>query len=406
VKFSQAKTNAIKVVIVFVIPLRLPLMSKFVSATVSHGAQTRKSTRRTQPKKAGIDYARFSHTTHFTQQKLACDSCHKFPTANSTEVRKDDSVFDDVAEFPEHSSCLNCHRQQFFARERPAPSICSNCHPKVTPQDTARFLFPSLGDVSDSTKLRRQGLSEFAINFPHDKHIDVVGIKTPANRSPFVAVAWKQDPAAANKEPKSCPVCHQTYLPQGDSDQEYVTTPPKNLDDGFWLKKGTFKTSPNSHTVCFSCHNVDAGLEPAPSNCNACHKLSQPAVAKADSDPKLVKTIGVTDITTLTIWPKRMSSGTFRHEGGEHPNLNCINCHNVATMVITDKKSLKVPVSSCGGAEGCHITATVDDGGILNYEVDEKKKSASFACTKCHLSFGNMSLPPSHLEAISKLKKS
>ena len=40
---------------------------------------------------------------------------------------------------------------QFFARERPAPAICSNCHVKVTPQDTARFLFPSLGDITDST---------------------------------------------------------------------------------------------------------------------------------------------------------------------------------------------------------------------------------------------------------------
>ena len=28
------------------------------------------------------DYTNFSHQTHVTQQKLACDSCHKFPTGN------------------------------------------------------------------------------------------------------------------------------------------------------------------------------------------------------------------------------------------------------------------------------------------------------------------------------------
>jgi len=73
-----------------------------------------------------IDYKSFSHSTHVTKQKLACDSCHKFPTKNWKEVRKGDAAFPDVAEFPEHSSCLN-PRQQFFARERPAPKICSNC---------------------------------------------------------------------------------------------------------------------------------------------------------------------------------------------------------------------------------------------------------------------------------------
>src|SRR5574338_1275628 len=108
--------------------------------------------RRTQPR---IDYTNFSHTTHVTNQKLKCDSCHKFPTANWNQVRKGDAAFPDVAEFPEHSACLNCHRQQFFARERPAPRICSNCHVAVTPRNTVRFLFPSLGGVTDPSRPRR-----------------------------------------------------------------------------------------------------------------------------------------------------------------------------------------------------------------------------------------------------------
>jgi hypothetical protein len=64
-----------------------------------------------------------------------------------------------------------------------------------------------------------------------------------------------------------------------------------------------------------------------------------------------------------------------------------------------------VSVRSCGGAEGCHVTATADDGGILNYEIDKKKTSQDFACTKCHISFGKKAVPESHVKAIQALKK-
>jgi len=173
-------------------------------------------------KKVRVDYSQFSHRTHIKTDKPACDSCHKFPTANWKDVRPGDAAFPDVAEFPKHETCLNCHRQQFFARQRPAPAICSNCHVNVTPRDTARFLFPSLGDVSG--KPERKNVAEFAVSFPHEKHED-----------------------------QECTVCHQ-------------------LD-----KEGEVKTKPNSHTVCFSCHNVESELAPLPSTCNACHKLADAA---------------------------------------------------------------------------------------------------------------------------------
>jgi hypothetical protein len=353
-----------------------------------------------------INYSAFSHLTHITQQKLACDSCHKFPTKNWKEARKGDAAFPDVAEFPEHSACLNCHRQQFFARERPQPKICSNCHVNVTPRETSRFMFPSLGDVLDSSKQRKESISDFSINFPHDKHVDVVGLHLEARpKARFVSVLWQQK-STISSEPKSCPVCHQTYQPQGNSADEYVTKPPKNLGDDFWLKKGSFKTIPTSHTVCFTCHNADVGIEPAPSDCGACHKLATPRpILASDFDPKLTATIGVTDHTTLHLWSKRSSSGTFRHEGGEHPNLSCLSCHNVPTMNTADLKTLIVPVRSCGGAEGCHVTATTDDGGILNYEIDQKKANAKFVCTKCHVTYGTEMVPASHLSAVPKTKQ-
>src|SRR5262252_5172832 len=145
------------------------------------------------PPKPKVDYAKFSHQTHVVAQKLACSSCHKVPSKNWKDVRKGDAAFQDVADFPEHSSCLSCHRPQFFARERPAPTICSNCHIAVTPRDTARWLFPSLGDLTDPKLKRRELVSEFGIGFPHDKHIDVVGMNQPltTKREQFVRALFQ-----------------------------------------------------------------------------------------------------------------------------------------------------------------------------------------------------------------------
>ena len=354
------------------------------------------------PKTPRIDYAKFSHQTHVVAQKLECNSCHKVPSKNWKEVRKGDEAFPDVSDFPEHDSCLSCHRQQFFARERPAPVICANCHVKNSPRDTSRYIFPSLGDVTDPTKKRREFVLEFGVGFPHDKHIEVVGFNSPALRKdPNWLVTVSLQEKKDDGPPKSCPVCHATYQPQGDASEEYVTKAPKNLGDAFWLKKGTFKTIPNSHAICFTCHSSDSGIAPEPKDCNVCHKLLSPEPGlKFDFDPKLANDMGITDGMMLARWSRRGSAGAFRHEGGEHPALNCMGCHNVATLNTLDLKTLKVPVRSCGGADGCHVTATTDAGGALNFEIDQKKKDPAFVCTKCHLVFGKAALPEGHLMAI------
>lgn len=359
------------------------------------GSQKRKT-----PPKPKIDYKNFSHTTHVVTQKLACNSCHKVPSKNWNVVRTGKAAFADVTDFPEHSSCLECHRTQFFARERPAPAICSNCHIAVTPRDTARWVFPSLGDLSDPKLKRRDAPSEFGVGFPHDKHIDVVGMNVPVHRTRelFVSASFQQKKPAP---PKSCPVCHATYQPQGNSSEEYLTKPPKDVGDNFWLKKGTFKTIPNSHAACFECHSADSGIAPEPKNCETCHKLVAPMALKLDFDAKLAGTMGA-DKVMLSRWSQRISSGAFRHEGGEHPDLSCLNCHNVesATFSTVDPKTMKVAIKSCGGADGCHITQTADDGGALNYEIASKLKDPKFVCTKCHVTFGKEAMPASHPQAL------
>ena len=334
--------------------------------TVAASPQRRRPRAQSAPR---VDYSRFSHLT--AQHRAACSSCHTFPSRNWKDARKSDDAFADVTEYPEHKACLDCHRQQFFARERPAPRICLNCHIKATPNDTARFPFPSLGESFLATVKARDFVSDFRVAFPHDKHTDA-----------------------------DCGDCHKTHQPQDKSDDEFVTKPPKDIGDRFWLKKGTFKTRPFTHAGCFTCHNQESELAPLPPNCDACHTLPDPATRVVDFDASLVKTMGIQDWWTITAWRKRTSSGTFRHE--THPDVPCAQCHQAVTTNAPDRR---VPVKSCGGAQGCHVTATADDGGILNYEIDERGKSAAFVCSKCHIVLGNRPVPVSHVSAIPKPSK-
>ena len=366
--------------------------------TVAAQTRRRAPARQRQPPKPRIDYTKFSHRTHVQDQKLACDSCHKFPSKNWKEVRKGDEAFPDVTDFPEHQACLDCHRPQFFARERPAPAICSNCHVAVTPRNTARYPFPSLGQPFLAT--RPYFVSEFKVLFPHDKHVDVVGGLRPGPRDNRGFAFAHASFNAQDAQSKSCVVCHETYQPQGKSSDEFVTPPPKGLaEDAFWLKKGAFKTKPVSHSACSGCHNEDAGIPPSPKDCATCHKLHTTAAEPLrDFDQKLAATMRVTDWLMLRQWSRR-SAGRFRHEFDVHNELGCVSCHNPAVMNTLEEKTF-VSVKSCGGSGGCHIETSTD--GILNYEIEEKKKNAAFQCVKCHIILGKNPVPANHLEAIPK----
>jgi hypothetical protein len=233
-----------------------------------------------------------------------------------------------------------------------------------------------------SPKGQRASDSDFAIQFPHDKHIELV---SPDGKPPY-------KPA---KGEESCWACHTTYRPAGDSADEYVSKPPANNGDSFWLKKGTFKSVPTGHTLCFTCHTTDSGIEPTPVSCNTCHKL-RPPVPLADFDPNTAAAMGA-DKIMLTQWRHRESAGAFRHEFSVHSDLECATCHTVAKMDTIDVRSKKVPISACAM---CHVTATVADGGALNYEADQRQKNPAFQCIKCHITYGKLPIPESHKRAL------
>jgi hypothetical protein len=172
----------------------LLLMSSFNASAVAGQVLSRA--------RRGVDWAKFSHRTHTEKEKLACASCHKFPTANWKEVRKGDEAFPDVAEFPEHGSCLNCHRKQFFARQRPAPAICANCHVNVTPRHTERLVFPSLGAAPDF-------VSEFTVFFPKDKHEDADCAECPKTSTHAKCFSCHNQESELAPLPPDCDTCHK-----------------------------------------------------------------------------------------------------------------------------------------------------------------------------------------------------
>jgi len=309
-------------------------------------------------------------------------------------VRSKDAAFPDVTNYPKHESCLNCHRQQFF--NGTPPVICSICHINPGPSDSRRHPFPNPREIFDLSAKGKRAVSDFGISFPHDKHVDIVSQRTRRFDDVFVKASWR--PPAAEE---SCSVCHKTLQPQGDSADEYATTPPAKLGDAFWLKKGTFKSTPTGHTTCFTCHSTETGITPAPTDCATCHKIKSP-MPVADFDPKLAAAIGVTDKLVLDAWKRRDSSGTFRHEWSSHAEQSCSNCHNVTAINTIDAATKKVSVTSCNI---CHITATSDDGGALNFEIDSRNKDPKFQCTKCHIAFGSKALPPSHIKAVQDAGK-
>lgn len=390
------KVRAVTTGLFFSVALGGFFYTKTVSGTFGSGLEKTTPTPRPRARRT-VRPAKYSQFPHDVKaHRTSCSTCHKFPSENWQKVRSSQNAFPDITEYPKHESCLNCHKEQFFKGAK--PSICSICHTNPSPRNSTRHAFPNPREIFDTTAKGKTAVSDFAISFPHDKHIEIVSgnVNRPEN---FANVAWsrRQGPRRAEE---SCSVCHQTYKPQDKSDDEYVTKPPAKIGDAFWLKKGSFKTAPIEHTTCFTCHSADMGFLPAPEDCAACHKLKLPE-PPADFDAKLAASMGANDKLTLDMWRRRESAGKFRHEWFSHNELSCSTCHNVGAMNTADPTTTKVSIASCAT---CHVTATSDDGGALNFEIDSRKANANFQCVKCHITFVKSSIPESHLKAIEAAK--
>jgi len=308
-------------------------------------------------KAAAVNYSRFSHSTKKHQGE--CNTCHKVPTGNWKKVRD----YPDVADYPSHDACVSCHRPQFFKGAKPV--ICSICHSKVSPRDDARFAF------RNSATPR-----QFLIEFPHDKHQDVIARLLPrfqtVERSLFVRASFGYSSPIDEKKKRynNCEICH---VPRTTA----AVAPPSGWTDGYIPPVDTFKTVPDSHASCFNCHW--SGQEPTRHNCAGCHKLTNaPYVPSASMERISMK---------------------FRHDGGGDrkghavPPTECTVCHINITKAAT-LRGLKpdVPITSC---MACHQAPGLRQD--VSEELEALGKNREFVCVYCHTSnIGQRDAPAGH----------
>jgi hypothetical protein len=303
------------------------------------------------------DYSKFSHASTSHRQQ-ACSACHATPTPNWRQARG----FPDVADYPNHDSCIKCHRQQFFTGAR--PSICTICHTRVSPRDDARFAFP-----------KHSSPSQFTIEFPHDKHQDVIAshvappqVSADARfvHASFAAPAQSRDAGA--KKYNNCAICHET-------NEKSPAPPHGGWRDGFVPAAENFKSVPATHASCFNCHWKTQ--EPTKNDCAGCHKLS--------SAPHVE-------------WLTRISV-KFTHAREQH-TAECTTCHiNITRASTLRGLRADVPITSCSG---CHKTSTDRTIATIETELEQRKKDPSFTCAKCHTSdIGSKRAPPGHYALFS-----
>ena len=313
------------------------------------------------PRSSAQNRDRFSHSSA-SHKKLQCASCHKIPTGNWVAARG----FPDVAQFPGHIACANCHKRDFFVGNKPA--FCAGCHSNVSPRSAPLFPFPV-----------RTRSSDFGTIFPHSVHQDVIALSRPQRReSVFINASFRRDdPPRFN----NCAICHETATalpkfaartPTGQQPLAAATT------DNFTPKAQFFKEMPSGHATCFECHYQ--GVKPIASNCAGCHQLT------ASFKPSPVV--------------KRYSLKFDHSEKNEKGDLvhtkECMTGH-VRISGNGDLKTLKdadVPIMAC---TTCHNHAA-----DLKKELDSRaesveKKQTAFNCAYCHTSaIGAFAVPPSH----------
>jgi len=149
-----------------------------------------------------LDYSTFKHNSQ-KHASLACSACHQ---------RKDSSI---RPAFPGHSSCINCHGNQFFSSSSP---MCLICHSDVNTTKAPLKDFPA------SFKER------FNVKFDHAQHM-----------------------AVAVRPKNGCAACHTAGANRGTA----LSIP----------------ATMNAHTQCYSCHtpNSKSASGHDLASCNVCH---------------------------------------------------------------------------------------------------------------------------------------
>jgi hypothetical protein len=362
------------------VPLRLKLFIKspimfvlVVTLAIGAVAQTRQRKPATQqaPKGSAAKYSAFQHSSD-KHKSLTCDACHKVPTAWTAK-----RAFPDVADFPNHDACVRCHRQQFFTRQSFAgggPVICTVCHVRAAPREDGRFVFGNPNGAAQPTKPR--DARQFTIEFPHDKHQNVIASILPGRSSitAFIHASFLNEQTGDQKKPdyNNCSICHQR------NDNLVIATLSPQPDAATQSNK-FFKTMPHAHDSCFNCHWKNQ--KPASEDCGGCHKPSNTFAAMTA--------------------PKRISA-MFSHEGGKGEHMNeCTTCHiNITRANTLRGLTPDVPIAACITCHKDNKKTTYPKLTTIEEEFEQFKKTSN--CTYCHTADVGKKKPPASHEAAAQ----
>lgn len=357
-------------------------------------ARPRAPTRgRRAPRPRSVNYSDFSHASakHLARD---CAACHRVESFERP----------DIDDYPDHPSCVDCHRPQFFRGARPA--ICTNCHTVAAPRGAARFAFP-----------RPNRLSEFADVFPHSNHVKATSL-----------IQFKRILGDKATTTATCQYCHKV-------DTRDFRRPPGARPADFAPAPGTFMTTPTSHATCFQCHwraDVDGReQEPLASQCAGCHRntavalratttnsagsapatttQSAASVSRTVADSKqIIPTAAEGRVPSASTprettgrggaWPARVSP-KFAHEiephktrtndEGKEVPITCLQCH-AAARKATSLEIFRLPESrvrllTCAST-ACHTAVTGSAQLRLSVfrELRERGRDAKFDCALCH----------------------
>lgn len=369
------------------------------------GTQTRR--RAPAAARPRVDYSKFSHATkgHFEN----CASCHLIPSFEKP----------DIADYPDHPACINCHRQQFFRGARPV--ICSNCHTVTAPRGEARFKFPKANEPT-----------QFVDLFPHAKHFKSIALKQ------FVPVVGKKEDEKVTIQ-ETCLHCHKL--------DETVPKMPANTPKDDLLPSGTFMRTPTTHATCFACHwkegEKNREQPPFATQCDKCHRneskplmqtaaltnaptAGQPPAARTKEPLKIVPAVAqITQAAHVTSMPLRISP-KFVHNKHKHrfkPNekwkpedgdkvpkevlVTCTQCHagvrsKAETRAELRSEANRVQLLSCS-TSACHtaLSGTAQLSLSVFGELKKRNEAEQFKCDLCHTAPINMKpVPCSHYTAV------
>lgn len=381
--------------IFFCVPLRIPLrplrlillMTRrlvyvlvpiFAMGAIATSAQTRPrqpgpkpaSTQQQAPRGSAAKYSAFLHSTE-KHQGLACNACHTLTTEWTAK-----RPFPDVADFPNHDACVRCHRQQFFTRQAfvlTGPAICTVCHVRAAPREAGRFGFGKPNSSNQATKAKDE--RQFTIEFPHDKHQNVIASAHPAAQSKAEAHIVRVSFSASQEKKadyNNCSLCHQR-----DDNLAIAPVPPQpGAATQSMQATKLFKTMPHSHDSCFNCHWKNQ--KPIGDDCGGCHKPAVTFVAQTA--------------------PKRISA-MFNHEGGKGEHvLECTSCHiNITRAASLRGLTPDVPIAACVTCHRDNKKTTYTKITTIEEEFEQYKKTAK--CAYCHTGDVGRKKPPASHEA-------